>query len=89
MIAMNLNTIVVCTLAYLFTRVIPFGAIPDILFQIWYCPYPICTWLASSGSIASVILVLLLFAVTVLLWFPFFKVYEKQCLMEEMQNSEN
>lgn len=86
MIAMVINTGVVSVLAYLFTKIISLGVIPDILFNLWYCPYPICTWLATSGSFTSVILVLLLFAVTILIWYPFFKVYEKQCLLEETES---
>lgn len=89
MIGMILNAIVVSGLAYLFTRVIAFGVIPKILFQIWYCPYPICTWLATGGSVASVLLVIFLFLVTAALWYPFFKIYEKQCIQEEMAEEKN
>ncbi|MGN1405479.1 MAG: PTS sugar transporter subunit IIC [Erysipelotrichaceae bacterium] len=89
MIPMVLNCFVSASLAYLFTRVIPFGVIPDILFQLWYCPYPICTWLATGGSITSVILVIGIFVVTTLVWYPFFKIYENQCLKEEQLEGEN
>lgn len=89
MIPMVLNCFISASLAYLFTRVIPFAVIPKILFQLWYCPYPICTWLATSGSIASVILVIGIFVVTTLVWYPFFKIYEKQCLAEEQLEGEN
>lgn len=87
MIAMVLNTFAVSGLAYLFTRCIPFGVIPKILFQLWYCPYPICTWMATGGSLTSVLLVVILFAVTVVLWYPFFKIYENQCVREEVEEA--
>lgn len=83
MIPMVINCFVSASLAYLFTRVIQFGEIPKILFQLWYVPYPISTWLATSGSITSVILVVGIFIVTTLIWYPFFKIYEKQSLAEE------
>lgn len=88
MIPMVLNCFISATLSYIFTRVIPFGAIPKILFQLWYCPYPICTWLATGGSIRSVILVIGIFIATTLVWYPFFKIYEKQCLAEEAKGEE-
>lgn len=83
MIPMNLCTIVVAFLAYLFTKIIPMGVIPNITFSIWYCPYPICTWLATGGSLLSVLLVILLFFVTLVIWYPFFSIYDKQCVEEE------
>jgi len=83
MIPMCLNSVACSSIALLFTKVIPFAKIPDILFQMWYCPYPIVTWLATSGSIPSVILICVIFVVTILIWYPFFKIYERQCLAEE------
>ena len=89
MLPMILNTAAVSILAWLFTKVIEFGVIPKILFQLWYCPYPVCTWLATGGSISSVILVIVLFVVTAVIWYPFVKIYEKQCLKEEAQQAES
>ena len=88
MLPMNLCTLAVAILAYLFTKVIPFGVIPTINFSIWYCPYPICTYLATGGSITSVILVILLFLVTLAIWYPFFQIYDRQCLEEEGKEKE-
>lgn len=89
MVGFVLNSIISFTLAYAFTKVISFATIPNYLFQLWYCPFPISAWLATNGSIASVILVLIIFAATTAVWYPFFKVYEKQCLNEESKESKN
>lgn len=72
-------------MAWLLTVAIPFGKIPDILFQLWYIPYPITTWLATGGSIPSVIVMLIIFVVTGAIWYPFFKVYDNQCVKEETE----
>ncbi len=85
MIPMWLSEIVSVLVAWLFTVVIPFGKIPDILYQLWYVPYPIATWIATSGHLQSVVLVLIIFVITGLIWYPFFKVYDKQCLKEESE----
>ena len=86
MVPMWINAIVAPVLAWLLTVVIPFGKIPDILYQLWYIPYPITTWLATGGSFSSVVVMLIVFVVTGLIWYPFFKAYEKQCIEEEANN---
>lgn len=83
MIPMWINSIISPILAWLLTVVIPFGKIPDILFNLWYLPYPITTFLATGGHFMSVIVVIIIFVVTTLVWYPFFKAYDKQCLEEE------
>lgn len=85
MVPMWINAIVAPLLAWLLTVVIPFGKIPDILFQLWYIPYPITTWLATGGSFSSIIVMLIIFIVTGLIWYPFFKIYDRQCLKEELE----
>lgn len=82
MIPMWLNSFVYCTIAWVLTKVIHFAPIPKILFQLWYCPYPIATWLATAGSVTGVVLVLIIFVATGIVWYPFFKVYEKQRLSQ-------
>lgn len=85
MIPMWINAVVAPVLAWLLTVVIPFGKIPNIQFNLWYIPYPITTWLATGGHLQSVLLVLIIFAVTTLIWYPFVKVYDKQCVKEEAE----
>lgn len=52
-------------------------------FQLWYCPYPIGTWISTNGNIMAIIFVILQFLLAALIWFPFMKAYDKQCVDEE------
>lgn len=83
MVPMLLNAVAAPVLAWLLTVIIPFGKIPDIVFNLWYIPYPITTWLATGGHLPSVLLVIIIFLVTTAIWYPFFRVYDRQCLKEE------
>lgn len=58
------------------------AAIPKAVMQMWYIPFPISTWLISP-QIGSIILVIITFVISWFVWFPFFKVYDKQILKEE------
>ena len=67
---------------YVLTKVIPLFPIPDILFNMWYCPFPICTWL-TTRSLFGIVLMLIVFAASWMIWMPFFKIYDKQVCEEE------
>ena len=54
MIPMNLCTIAVAVLAYVFTKIIPFGVIPNINFSIWYCPYFFTIFFNTSATFLDV-----------------------------------
>lgn len=82
MIPMWLQGIILPTLTYLFTKVIPLGPIPSIMFNMWYCPFPISTWL-TTGSIGGIVLMAINFVVSGLIWMPFLKVYDKQVYEKE------
>lgn len=56
--------------------------VPGAPMQMWYLPNIIQGYLVT-GSISGVILVIVLFIVSYLIWQPFFKVYEKQQYEEE------
>lgn len=86
MLPMWISGIVIPAITWFFVKVIAFAPIPKIQFELWYTPYPISTWIASQGSIKAILFVLLTFAVSTAIWFPFFKAYEKQCIEEEMNN---
>lgn len=58
------------------------AAIPSALMQMWYIPFPISTWLVSP-SVGALILMIVIFAVSWVIWFPFFKVYDGQVVKEE------
>ena len=77
---------ILAVITYLFTKIIPFAPIPIRVFEMWYCPFPISTWL-TTGSINGILLMLICFVVSSLIWYPFFKVYEKQELRLEQTNN--
>ena len=57
-------------------------AIPYENFSLWYLPCVIAAFFVSK-SIKGVLLVLVIMAVSAVVWYPFFKVYENTCLQEE------
>lgn len=88
MIPMWLQGIVLPLVAYVFTKVIPLGAIPSMLFNMWYCPFPIATFL-TCGTAGSIVLMFIIFVVSGLIWMPFFRTYDKQLVDAETAESES
>ena len=60
-------------------RLVPTPGAP---MQMWYLPSIIQGYL-TTNSIAGVILVVVLFIASWFIWLPFFRVFEKQQLVEE------
>lgn len=87
MVPFWLQAIALPTITYLFTKVIPFAPIPTVLFQMWYCPFPFSTWFTTQ-SITGVLLMLVNFAVSTCIWYPFFKAYEKQEVLTEQSGAQ-
>lgn len=58
------------------------GHIPDAVFQMWYVPFPINTWI-NGHTIGSIILVLIIFLVAAAIWYPFFKAYDRELIKKE------
>ena len=83
MLPMWLQGIILPIVTYIFTKVIPFAPIPRIQFDLWYCPYPISTFIATQGSITGVIFAILTFVLSAVIWFPFVKAYDDQKVKEE------
>ena len=83
MLPMWIQGIILPIVTYLFTKVIPFAPIPRIQFDLWYCPYPISTFIATQGSITGVIFAILTFVLSAVIWFPFVKAYDDQKVKEE------
>lgn len=83
MLPMWIQGLVLPLFTWLFTKVIPFAPIPQIQFELWYCPYPVSTFISTQGSILGVIFVIATFALSGLIWFPFFKAYEAKKLEGE------
>jgi len=62
--------------------------IPCETFQFWYAPSPIMGYMVTR-SISGVILVLVIFTLSWLIYYPFFKVYDKQVYEEEQGGDRN
>ena len=82
MIPMWLQGIIVPLVTFIFTKVIPLAPIPDMLFNMWYCPFPIATWL-TTGSVMGIVLMLAIFALSFVVWMPFLRVYDKKLVEQE------
>lgn len=77
MIPMWLMGIILPTVVWIFTKVIPFAPIPTRVFDMWYCPFPISTWL-TTGSIKGIILMAACALLSTVIWYPFFRIYDNQ-----------
>ncbi len=82
MLPMWLNGIILPLVSFVFTKIIPLAPIPDMLFNMWYCPFPIATWL-TTGSVMGIVLMLAIFALSFVIWMPFLRVYDKQLVEQE------
>ena len=82
MLPMWLQGIILPIIVWVFTKVIAFAPIPRIVFDMWYCPFPISTWI-TTGAITGIILMLICVAASAAIWYPFFKAYEKQEVEKE------
>ena len=81
MIPLCLNSIIIPTIMYV-VMTIGLVPVPSSPMHMWYLPNIIQGYLVT-GSFSGVILVVVLFIVSYLIWSPFFKVYEKQQYEEE------
>jgi PTS system cellobiose-specific IIC component len=80
MIPLCLNSIIIPSIMYVVMK-IGLVPIPSAPMQMWYLPNVIQGYLVSG--VRGVILVIVLFIASWLIWSPFFKVYEKQQYAEE------
>lgn len=86
MVPMWLQGLILPLVVWLFTKVIPFAPIPVDQFEMWYTPFPFATWF-TTRSITAVLLILGIVALASLIWYPFFKVYEKMTLQDEAKQA--
>lgn len=61
--------------------------IPTEVFNMWYCPVFISSWLVNH-SVSGLVLTAVNLAVAALIFYPFFKVYDKQQLKIEAQEED-
>lgn len=60
--------------------------IPTHLFQLWYLPFPILAWL-TTRAVSTVLFVIVLFVISWIIYWPFFKVYDRQVVKEDVIDS--
>ena len=82
MIPMWLQGIILPIIVWIFTKVIAIMPIPNFVFDMWYCPFPISTWITTK-SVTGMILLVIIVATSTAIWYPFYKTYEKQQLTAE------
>jgi len=86
MIPMWLQGIIIPSIVYPALR-FGFAPIPHEVFDLWYAPFPISTWIVSQ-SVNGLILLAIVVAAATLIWFPFYKVYERQQIAMENKQAQ-
>lgn len=61
--------------------------IPHKPFQLWYTPGPIQSWIVTE-SIRGLIFFIILFAISWIIYYPFFKIYDKQAVQQDLELAE-
>ena len=83
MIPMWINGLVIPTIAWIaFSN--GWVTIPHAVMNVNQLPFPLCSFLATHGDFRVILLVAVLFIVSWLIWWPFFKAHETKTLKEEM-----
>ena len=82
MIPMWINALIIPTICW-FAFSSGFVTIPHTLMNINQLPFPICSFLATHGDFRVIILVIINFIISWLIWLPFFKIHEANTLKEE------
>lgn len=85
MIPMWINGLVMPVITFLVLKA-GWVTIPYKAFQLWYLPYPISTYLIN-GDFRGVILFIAMAALSFVIWYPFFKVYDNQELKNEQEQT--
>ena len=86
MIPMWITAIVLPVITYL-AQVTGMVAIPVEVFNMWYCPVFISSWLVNH-SLSGLALTAINLAVAAMIFFPFFKIYDRQQLKLEQEENE-
>ena len=84
MIPMWINSALIPLLSWIACKTIAFAPIPENNFYA-FCPFPICTWISTNGSLVACLTVLVLIVIAGLVWYPFFKANERRLLAEESE----
>lgn len=82
MIPMWINSLVIPTIVW-FVLKAGLVTIPHAVMNVNQLPMPICSFLATHGDFRVILLEVVLFAVSWVIWYPFFKAHEMNVLKEE------
>lgn len=63
-----------------------FVAIPAEVFNMWYIPAGVSAWLITK-SFTAVLLVAINLAIATIIWYPFFKIYDRQEAKKELEEN--
>ena len=75
--------LITTTLSYFLTVT---NVVPMMMARLGFAfPAPIAAWMSTNWSIMAGLLVIVNFAITLAIYYPFFKVYEKQQLDKEAE----
>ncbi len=83
MVPMWIQGLVIPTITWIACKVVTIVPIPKIQFELWYCPYPISTFISTQGSIVGVVFAILTFIVSGIIWYPFLMAYDHQKVTAE------
>ena len=79
---MWINSLVIPTIVW-FVLKAGLVTIPHAVMNVNQLPMPICSFLATHGDFRVILLEVVLFAVSWVIWYPFFKAHEMKVLKEE------
>lgn len=82
MVPMWINGIVGPVLTWIVMK-IGLVPIPYKPFQLWYMPVPILSWIVTE-SVRGLIFFLVLFAISWMIYYPFFRIYDKQAVKQDL-----
>ncbi|MCG3461744.1 PTS sugar transporter subunit IIC [Xenorhabdus bovienii] len=94
-VVMNPTLLIPLLVVPLINAVLAYGALHLDLVQKmiaiapWTAPAPVGALISAAWDYRAVVLVGLLMVIDLLIWYPFFKVYEKQLLAEEQQQAKS
>ncbi|MGY3779466.1 PTS sugar transporter subunit IIC [Isobaculum melis] len=86
MIPFWINSFLAPTIVY-FTLHSGLVAIPDKIFNLWFIPAPIQGYLVT-GDFKAIFLVIVVFVVAALVWYPFLQAYDKEEMMLEAERND-
>ncbi|MFR7591054.1 MAG: PTS transporter subunit EIIC [Longibaculum sp.] len=84
MIPLYLCTIIGCVVTWGIMR-LGWLNIPAALLYTGQVPVPISTVIATGGDLRGILWAIVLFVIYIAIWYPFFKIYDNQCLQEEIE----